>query len=145
MWESRTILATAAGGRLAGSIRLVTANPHSRWMPSAGFEFDAEGTRPAGLAVSLVQGDREHVFVILRMPDTMESMPIARFRVDRWVPISASIDEEGIFRITVGRQSAQHRVPAGIARRPMLMCSSGVFDFALAPGMQVSDERYREN
>jgi hypothetical protein len=145
MWESRTILATAEGGRLAGSIHLVTPEPHPRWMPSAGFMFDAEGTRPAGLLVSLDPGDREHVLVILRMPDTMESMPIARFPVDRWVPISASIDERDIFRITVGRQHAQHRVPAGIARRPLLMCSSGIFDFALVPGMQVSDERYREN
>ena len=93
MWDSRTILATAEGGRLAGSIHLVTPEPHPRWMPSAGFLFDAEGTRPAGLLVSLVPDDREHVFVILRMPDTMESMPIARFPVDRWVPISAWIDE----------------------------------------------------
>src|SRR3954470_18257354 len=141
-FESRTLLATAEGGRLAGRIRLIAPAWDRTWWPSAGFVFGAIGGHPAGVYLGLDARDPRRLTILLREPTSRFAVPFGRIAREEWIPVSASLGEDRMLRVTVAGRSFQREIHSGQARVPFLMCSSGTFEFELDPGMRASDERF---
>jgi hypothetical protein len=141
-FESRTLLATAEGGRLAGRIRLIAPAWHRVWWPSAGFLFGAIGGHPAGVYLGLDARDPRRLTIVLRLPTSRSSVPVGRVARDEWIPVSAALGEDRMLTVTVAGRTFRREIHSRQPRVPMLMCSSGSFEFELDPGMRPSDERF---
>lgn len=107
--------------------------------PSAGFLFVSDHRRMAG--VMLVAFDPGTLSAVFRLPTGDESRPFVQVPEAGWADIALSF-RRGVLRATVNGRTATRWVGWRLPPRPALLCGSGRFTFALAPGVRPSRRRY---
>lgn len=115
---------------LSGRIRLLEAKPDQIWAPAAGFVFKLVGVDTHVGVQAFVDPDRPGKLTIgLRKP--LDDSPVVLMRVPRnvWVQVSARVEGKVLTVAT----STKHRSIklAQDVDRPILMCSSGRFEFEI--------------
>jgi hypothetical protein len=138
-YSQRIVTSRAAGDQLAGRIRLVMPAPSTRWAPAAGFMFNGDNDRSAGVQIALSPDDPSIMLVGLRIPGNRELIQFGSFPADRSMAISASLSADGLLVVTVAGRVERRRVRLRGPIEPAIHCNSGTFEFELAPGMRLAD------
>ncbi|MEA3012495.1 MAG: hypothetical protein QOD42_1040 [Sphingomonadales bacterium] len=138
-YAQRTVASRATGDQLMGRIRLVTPAPSARWVPAAGFMFNGDNDRSAGVQIAQSPADSSVMLVGLRLPGNRALIQLGSLPADRWITLSASLGAGGLLVVRVGDRVERRRVRLRGAIEPVIHCNSGTFEFELAPGMRLAD------
>lgn len=138
-YVQRTVASRATGDQLMGRIRLVTPAPSARWVPAAGFLFNGDNDRNAGVQIAQSPDDSSVMLVGLRLPGNRELIRLGSLPAGRPITVSASLSADGLLVVRVGDRVERRRVRLRGAIEPVIHCNSGTFEFELAPGMRLAD------
>jgi hypothetical protein len=141
MYERRDVAELAAGGRMAGRIRILEPYRHHRWLPIAGFHFTVPQGREstAGVHIAADPTMPGTLLLVLRVPRRDDSsVVLGRVSSSNWIPVSVSLNDR-VLEVQIAGRTVRRRVRRdGV--EPRLICSSGVFEFELEEGMRLAPE-----
>jgi len=137
-FSQREVAGLAEGNRMSGRIRLVTPAPSARWVPAAGFLFNAPNDRNAGVQIALSPDDANLMLVGLRLPGRPDLIQLGSMPANVWVLLSVSLDPQGTMVVTVGRRVERRHVRLRGPIAPNIHCNSGTFEFVLDAGMRLA-------
>jgi len=144
-FESRILASLAEGKRIAGRIRLLAAEGDSRWLPAAGFLFGTPRQRgSAGVQLILIPGDSDRLTAGLRVPNEVRPIGMGQVPAREWIPVSVSLSNAGRLEVAIADVTIRRRVRRRSGMVPFLMCNSGSFEFDLAPGVELSSDRFEQ-